>query len=60
MKTKKEGEQKGRQAGKIESGALSCPPLSIIYAPITVADPGKNLTGALQSNFGRGGCGGRG
>ena len=26
----------------------------------TVADPGENLTGALHSNFGRGGCGGRG
>ena len=25
-----------------------------------VADPGKDLTGALHSNFGRGGCGGRG
>ena len=25
-----------------------------------VADPGENLTGALHSNFGRGGCGGRG
>ena len=23
----------------------------------TVADPGENLTGALHSNFGRGGCG---
>ena len=27
---------------------------------VTMADPGKNLTGALHSNFGRGGCGGRG
>ena len=26
----------------------------------TVADPGENLTGALHSNFGRGGCDGRG
>ena len=25
-----------------------------------VADPGENLTGALHSNFGRGGYGGRG
>ena len=25
-----------------------------------VADPGTNLTGALHSNFGRGGCGGHG
>ena len=25
-----------------------------------VADPGENLTGALLSNFERGGCGGRG
>ena len=25
-----------------------------------VADPGKNLTGAPHSNFGRGGCGRRG
>ena len=25
-----------------------------------VADPGENLTGALHSNFGRGGCGGCG
>ena len=25
-----------------------------------VADPGENLTGALHSNFGRGGCGGLG
>ena len=25
-----------------------------------VADPGENLTGALHSNFGLGGCGGRG
>ena len=25
-----------------------------------VADPGKNLTGALHSNFERGGCSGRG
>ena len=24
-----------------------------------MADPGENLTGALHSNFGRGGCGGR-
>ena len=23
-----------------------------------MADPGENLTGALHSNFGRGGCGG--
>ena len=26
---------------------------------IPVADPGKNLTGDLHSNFGRCGCGGR-
>ena len=25
-----------------------------------MADPGENLTGALHSNFGGGGCGGRG
>ena len=25
-----------------------------------VADPSENLTGALHSRFGRGGCGGRG
>ena len=25
-----------------------------------VADPGENLTGALHSKFGHGGCGGRG
>ena len=25
-----------------------------------VTDPGENLTGALHSNFGRGGCNGRG
>ena len=25
-----------------------------------VADPGENLRGALHSNFGRDGCGGRG
>ena len=28
--------------------------------PPAVADPGENLTGALHSNFGRGGRGGRG
>ena len=27
---------------------------------LSVADPGENLTGALHSNFGRGGRGGRG
>ena len=30
------------------------------HNPPTVVDPGENLTGALHSHFGRGGCGGRG
>ena len=27
---------------------------------VVVTDPGENLTGALHSNFGHSGCGGRG
>ena len=34
--------------------------LSKICIRGAVADPGENLTGALHSNFGRVGCGGRG
>ena len=37
--------------------------LNIVYHSMTycaVADPGENLTGALHSKFGRGGCRGRG
>ena len=33
---------------------------SLSGCTIAVADPGENLTGALHSRFGRGGCGGRG
>ena len=32
----------------------------ILFPTVTVADPGKNLTGALHFRFGRGGYGGRG